>query len=300
MRYSGSRSGKRSSNLRKKKVRCWSASVSPAGQDKTAPVIRRPAGDGVDICLVVAQPGQRGHETHPGGDAGGGNLRHGGKAFFARRCQVFHLTGGGGERGIGRRDHTEGSHGARPAVDVLQQVQVAQDQRRAFQHHHRETQLQAHLQHGARYLELALGRLVIAGEDRIARQPFQRPAQQSGGVFLHLDHVCKILGIVVGRILLLPAIAEQTAMLATQVRISRIARPEPVVGALAFVEDRLWLVEDELCAAGHRGIILVGRLRTADLHRWRRLRRWLAFTPTAGFIGSHPGGYKWDLFTCRV
>ena len=99
----------------------------------------------------------------------------------------------------------------------LQQVQVAQHQRRALQDRHGKAQLQAHLQHPPRDLELFLGRLIVAGDDHVHRQPAQRPAQQFGGVLLDLDDVGKVVeGRRRGSSVFLAAIAELAAVLAAR------------------------------------------------------------------------------------
>jgi hypothetical protein len=70
-----------------------------------------------------------------------------------------------------------------------------------------KAQLQAHLEYPARGLELFLGRLVVAGGDHVDRQPAQCPAQQLGGVFLDSDYMAKVVEVVEGAVLPLPAVA---------------------------------------------------------------------------------------------
>jgi len=57
---------------------------------------------------------------------------------------------------VGSRDRAEKDDGWRPLVDILEQVQVAQDEGRALQNGDGKAQLQADLQYAPRDLELDL------------------------------------------------------------------------------------------------------------------------------------------------
>jgi hypothetical protein len=54
-----------------------------------------------------------------------------------------------------------------------------------------------------------------------------------------------------GDIFPLPGVTKYAAVLASQVGVGAVTRPEPVIGALAFIEDGLGLVADELRALTH-------------------------------------------------
>ena len=84
-----------------------------------------------------------------------------------------------------------------PLVDLLEQAEVAQDRGRASQHRNRKAQVEADLQHAARYFELFLGRLIGAGDDQIYGQPAEGLVQQLGGVHLDLDHVRETVWVVI-------------------------------------------------------------------------------------------------------
>ena len=210
---------------------------------------------------VSQMPGSRGMATVPVGMPASESTPHGVKTLPGRRGEVLELPDQrlGGRAGSG--DDAEGDHGTRFLVNGLQKVQVAQHKGRAAEHENRETQLQADFQHLAGELELALGRLVVAGENHIYRQAAERLAQQEGGVLLDFDQVREGIGIgvivvaglvFVRDIFLLAAVAELAAMLAAQVGICAVAGPEPVVSALALVQDGLGLVEHEAGAGRHQ------------------------------------------------
>ena len=105
-----------------------------------------------------------------------------------------------------------GQHSA--LVDLLEQVQIPQDERRALQDRDGKTQAKAHLQYPPRDLELFLGCLVVAGPkgcrangDDVHRQPAQGFAQELGGVFLDLDDIAKVAKVIEGAVLPLPTVA---------------------------------------------------------------------------------------------
>ena len=79
-----------------------------------------------------------------------------------------------------------------------------------------------------------------------------------------------------GDIFALAAIAEGAAMLASHVRVSAVARPEPVVGALALVEDRFRLVADEACALAHHSPVRMQEfLAKVRFHEWTGSSRYV-------------------------
>ena len=78
-------------------------------------------------------------------------------------------------------------------------------------------------------------------------------------IFFDLDDIGKIVHVVVRKKLLLAAITELATMLAADVRVGAIARPEPVIHALGFVENRLRLVRNKNRAASHDRCPVVAR-----------------------------------------
>jgi hypothetical protein len=79
-------------------------------------------------------------------------------------------------------------------MDPLDQIEVAQDQRRAFQDEDREAHFVADFEHAPREAELALGRLIVAGEDHVHRDPRQLLAKQINGVAFDLDDMGEVVG----------------------------------------------------------------------------------------------------------
>ena len=111
----------------------------PRAEQEAAAVIGRPARQGLQVGVIVAQAGQQRHGHRAGGDAGGGDLLHGLEAPGGGRGQPLHAADAGVFGRIGRGDDAEGHRGAGALVDGLEQIQVAQQQRRAAQHEDRES-----------------------------------------------------------------------------------------------------------------------------------------------------------------
>jgi hypothetical protein len=218
-------------------------------------VLRRPTHHALQVLIGVAKLGQDGHHAGAGQDTGLGELLHGGKALLRRRGKLLHLTQAVAVVRVGGVDDAPHHHRPRPLVDLLQQVEVAQHEGRALQHRDRKAQPQADFQHPPGQAKLALGRLVVAGADNVYRRATQRPAQQGRCILFDLDHVAEVIEILKGTVAPLPTVAEEAPMLAALVGIGRIARPEPMIWALVFVEDDLGPVGHKLYSPCH-GLIV--------------------------------------------
>ena len=84
----------------------------------------------------------------------------------------------------------------------------------------------------------------------------QRAAQQLGGISLYLDDIAKIGNVVKGAVLFFSAVAKPASVLAADVGISAVACPEPVVGALALVQNGLGRKSNEFGSSTHRFVAL--------------------------------------------
>jgi hypothetical protein len=159
------------------------------------------------VLSGVAQAGQDRHHADAGQDPCPGDLLHGHVTLLRAEGQVLHLADPLVSGRIRGRDHAEKDDGRSALVDLLEQIEVTQDKKRALQDRDGKAQLQAHLQDAPRHLELLLGRLVVAGGDDVDGQRAQDAAQEVGGVLLGLDDVAKVVQVIKGVVFALATVA---------------------------------------------------------------------------------------------
>jgi hypothetical protein len=103
-----------------------------ASENKLTAMLRRPAHHRLQVLVGVTQVRQDGHHSGAGQDVGAGELLHRRKAFFRMWRQPLQLAQGGAVRRVRGVDNAPHHHRPRPPVDLLQQVEVAQDEGRSL------------------------------------------------------------------------------------------------------------------------------------------------------------------------